>query len=368
MLLFGRALKSVGMQVTPARLAQAGDALQLVDLTRPEDVRLALRAALTVSVDEWRHFDRLFDVFWLRRYLPQTGTDDVAPAPTSRETALQAATRHSSLVLGLVEHGPRGEGAEATYSARDVLTRRDFADYTDADVLAARRFIRQVAPLLAARKSRRMQPGPRGEVDLRRSLRRASRSGEVIELARRRRRRARLDLAALCDVSGSMDVYSNFLVQLLYALQQEQRTVHTFVFSTRLFEVTDLLRRKSLQKALEAIAVAVDTWSAGTRIGACLREFNRLYARRLVGPRTVVLVMSDGWEREDAELLGREIAALHRRAFRVIWLNPLRGRKGYEPLAKGMAAALPHTDHFLAAHNLESLVKAGRMLGKLSRG
>jgi uncharacterized protein with von Willebrand factor type A (vWA) domain len=213
-----------------------------------------------------------------------------------------------------------------------------------------------------------MQPGARGEVDLRRSLRAASRHGEVVDLARRRRRRNRLDLVALCDVSGSMDVYSNFLVAFLYALEQEEARVHAFVFSTRLFEVTGLLRRQSLDDALAAIAGTVNAWSGGTRIGACLREFNLHHARRLVGPRTVVIVMSDGWEREDTELLAREMAWLHRRAFSVIWLNPLRGRRGYEPLAKGMAAALPHTDHFLAAHNLDSLIRAGRTLEVLARG
>jgi uncharacterized protein with von Willebrand factor type A (vWA) domain len=268
------------------------------------------------------------------------------------------------LVLGQVASDIEGGGAEAAYSARDVLTTRDFAAYSDADVRAARRLIRQLAPRLATRKSRRMHAGSRGEVDLRRSLRRAGRSGEIVDLARRHRRVARLELVALCDVSGSMDLYSNFLIQFLYALQRESRGVRTFVFSTRLFDVTELLRRESLDEALDAIARSVNAWSGGTRIGASLNAFNRDYARRLVGPRTVLMVMSDGWEREDAELLGREMAWLHRRARSVIWLNPLRGRRGYQPLAKGMAAALPHTDYFLEAHNLESLKKA---LGVLVR-
>ncbi|MGH2610907.1 MAG: vWA domain-containing protein, partial [Tepidiformaceae bacterium] len=168
-----------------------------------------------------------------------------------------------------------------------------------------------------------------------------------------------------CDVSGSMDVYSGQLLQFLYALQAESGGVHTFVFSTRLHDVTHILRRKQYEEALSGLAAAVQSWSGGTTIGQCIGEFNMRYGARLLTPRTVVLVVCDGWERGEPERLAREMAVLKRRAYRVIWLNPLKGHDGYEPLARGMAAALPYVDHFLAGNSIQSLERLKRTLAGL---
>ncbi len=190
----------------------------------------------------------------------------------------------------------------------------------------------------------------------------------MIELAWRRRKVRRLKLVLLCDVSGSMDVYSRFLSQFLYGLQSELRGVSTFVFSTRLFDVTPMLRARTFDEALGHVARHVDGWSGGTRIGACLAEFNRRYAKGRLGPRTVVVIISDGWDRGDIEQLAREMRMLKRRAYRLLWLNPLLGNADYQPVAQGMVAALPHVDQFLPVHNLESLARVGRTLIKLARG
>jgi len=163
-----------------------------------------------------------------------------------------------------------------------------------------------------------------------------------------------------------MDIYSRFLVQFLYALQNELRGVTTFVFSTRLNEVTHLLRAQSFDEALDRLAGRVDSWSGGTSIGASLFAFDRLYGRRRVSSRTVIVIISDGWDRGDTGLLIKAMQSFHRRAFKVIWLNPLLGHAEYRPLAKGMAAALPYVDYFLPTHHLDSLARIGRTLVRLA--
>jgi hypothetical protein len=267
--------------------------------------------------------------------------------------------------------GAEGEAALAggyrSASETDGVMKKDFADLKAAEAVRARRLIQQLAPSLATVPSRRLTPAANGPlVDVRRTVATARRhGGEVVRLARQQRKQRKLRVVALCDVSGSMDTYSGYLLQFLHALQGSSSGVRTFVFSTQLHDITAVLRRKRFEEVLERLAAGAGTWSGGTTIGACLRQFNEGYAARLVGPRTVVMVISDGWERGDAGALAREVAALHRRAHRVIWLNPLKGREGYEPLAAGMAAALPHIDHFLPAHSIESLEQLKRTLASL---
>jgi hypothetical protein len=195
-----------------------------------------------------------------------------------------------------------------------------------------------------------------------RALRRPG--GDVAGFAWKRPRVRRLRVVALCDVSGSMDAYTPFLLQFLYALQKQRGLVRTFVFSTRLEDVTAALRARRFDEALRSIANQVTRWSGGTTIGESLAEFNQRYAAELISPRTVVLVISDGWERGDSSALAAQLALLRRRARRIIWLNPLKGRADYLPLAKGMAAALPYVDDFLAANSIESLQNLSRVLSR----
>jgi hypothetical protein len=190
-------------------------------------------------------------------------------------------------------------------------------------------------------------------VDLRRSIRANLMKGEILELRWRERRRRKVRLVLICDVSGSMDLYSRFLLQFLYALQNVFGRVETFTFATRLTRITEQLKGPSYRLALQRLTQVKD-WSGGTRIGDSLREFNRQWGH-LLDRRTIVLLLSDGWDTGEPEDLAAEMLALKRRAGRVIWLNPLLGNPSYEPLTRGMAAALPLVDHFAAAHNLASL-------------
>ena len=172
----------------------------------------------------------------------------------------------------------------------------------------------------------------------------------------------------LCDVSGSMDVYSRFLVQFLYAVQTELRHVSTFVFSTRLNEVTHLLKSRSFEEALAGIRQEVDSWSGGTSIGSSLYAFDRRFGKQRLSARSVVVIVSDGWDRGDTSLIARAMTSIKRRSYRIVWLNPLAGGHDYQPLAKGMAAAMPYVDYFMPANNLESLVRVARTLIYLARG
>ncbi len=334
------------------------------DCTDAGAFRAALRANLTISVDDFALFDAAFDAFWLDK-LPARRSSVSTPATTiqNRPEGPPVYFQAPLAIEGVSAEGEaRLPGGSRTAGEADILTKKDFRDYTAADLPPARRLVRQLRPALATARSRRSQPAPAGSIDLRRTVALARRRGEVVELARKRPKLRRLRIVVLCDVSGSMDVYANQLLQFFAALQGESGGVHTFVFSTRLRDVTAVLRRKRFDEVLGGLSASVEAWSGGTTIGACLAEFNRRHAKALVGPRTVVIVASDGWERGDPTALGSEMRLIRRRAQRVIWLNPLKAREGYEPLAAGMAAALPHVDHFLAANSLAALERLKQVL------
>ena len=239
-------------------------------------------------------------------------------------------------------------------SDREALMEQDFSTFPAEQLDEVARLTVQIARRLARRVSRRRKPTRRGgTIDLRRSMRANLMKGEIIELRRRARRRRKVRLVLLCDVSGSMDLYSRFLLQFLYALQNVFGRVETFTFATRLTRVSYLLRGPSYKGALRRLTEVRD-WSGGTRIGESIREFNQTWGR-LVDRRTIVLLLSDGWDTGEPDVLAQEMLTLKRRSARVIWLNPLLGNPSYEPLTRGMAAALPLIDHFAAAHNLASL-------------
>ncbi len=370
---FAALLKAGEIEVTTTQLLSAAQSLAAIDVARRDDMRQALAANLLTRVEDRQVFDALFDRFWRA-----PGRDDEPerrpepPSLTGGEGRLGAAELlETAYTRGESAAGrPEGDTPPRSYSAEDLLVQKDFAIFRDEEVREARRYLRRLAHKLATATTRRRRVARSGaELDLRRSLRLAARrGGEVVQLAYRRRKVRRLNLVLLCDVSGSMDVYARFLTQFLYGLQNELRGVSTFVFSTRLVDVTPMLRARTFDEAIEQVGRRVEGWSGGTRIGACLAEFQRRHAKQRVGRRTVVVIISDGWDRGDIPQLAREMQALKRRAYRILWLNPLLGTSGYQPVAQGMAAALSFVDEFLPVHNLASLARVGRTLVRLSRG
>lgn len=362
---FCRLLRHAGLGVTPRAAIDAARSIETIPLDR-ETFRSALQANLVGSVDEIETFGRLFREFW------ENGGE--SPGPPGGQTDLPRSRRPDEAVFvpvptAFLEVEPGGDarlpGGDRSASEVDLVTHKDFAEYTGLDALRARRIVARMAPALATVPGRRMERAQSGEVDMRRTVQALRRmGGDAVGLARRRRKQQRLRVVALCDVSGSMDVYSAFLLQFLFALQRQHGLVRTFVFSTQLEDVTAALRQKRFDQALASIERQVRRWSGGTSIGESLAQFNARFGSELLTPRTIVLVLSDGWERADPSVLARELEFIRRRVRQVIWLNPLKGRQGYEPLAAGMAAALPHVDQFLAANSLESLERLSRILAR----
>jgi len=360
MVRFAALLRRHGLPVTPEHVSDGVRALEQLDLADREEVRTGLRAVFASRPEDFATFDRAFDAFWR----VHTDADRVAEAlapPTLPEHAppgLERAGRET-LALDAWQEGGEEDGGDEPVgvpaaSELEALAARDFSTFSPDQLDEILRLTLKIARRLARRISRRRRPSARrGRIDLRRTLRANLTRGELIDLRYRRRKRKKVRLVLLCDVSGSMDLYSRFLLQFLFALQSAFSRVETFTFSVRLTRVTDYLRARSYREVLRRLE-AVKDWSGGTKIGESLAEFNRGWPA-LVDRRTIVILLSDGWDTGDPELLAAELLRIKRRAGRVIWLNPLLGNPSYEPLTRGMAAALPLVDRFAAAHNLAAL-------------
>jgi uncharacterized protein with von Willebrand factor type A (vWA) domain len=360
-------LRRHGLPLTVAEATDAVRALEQLDLADRDEVYLGLRSVLMSRIEEQPAFDRCFEAFWTpqdRRSATMEGL--LSPPPISpREDqpppdplTLAAQKREG---VGLEAWVGEDEESESeplgvpAMSDREQLMEQDFSTFP-ADLLdEVARLAVQIARRLSAHLSRRRRPTRRrGVVDLRRTVRANLTRGELIELRRKERRRRKIRLVLLCDISGSMDLYSRFLLLFLYALQNVFGRVETFTFSTRLTRVSSLLKGRSYRHALRRLTDVRD-WSGGTRIGECLADFNREWGGRVLDRRTIVLVISDGWDTGDPDLLAGELLRIKRRAGRLFWLNPLLGNPAYQPLTRGMAAALPLLDRFAPAHNLQSL-------------
>lgn len=362
MIRFGALLREHGLPVSMVQITAGVQALEHIDLGDREELRLALRAVFLGRPEESTTFDRCFDAFWRMPMAPDEGIPGlIAPAPPETgPPAMLRSAGHKRDTLALDAWGDEGEADSGEplgvpgVSDREALVGQDFSTFSADQLDEVYRLTLQIARRLARRLGRRRRPvARRGRVDLRRTLRANLSRGDFIELRYRRRKPRKVRMVLLCDVSGSMDLYSRFLLQFLFAMQNVFGRVETFTFSTRLTRVTDLLRSRSYHQVLRRLREVQD-WSAGTRIGESIAQFNRDWSH-LVDRSTIVIVLSDGWDTGQPELLAQELLRIKRRAGRLIWLNPLLGNAAYEPLTRGMAAALPLIDHFAAAHNLAAL-------------
>jgi hypothetical protein len=357
---FCRLLRAEGLPVTPASTVEAARVLDLVDLGDREDLRLAFRSVLVSRVEDYPAFDEAFERFWgRRRRVPRN--PPVIP-PDAEPVEERGAKTMARWMRAAAERDMEDLSIPAP-SAREALGAQDFATFGDEVLQELTKLARRIARRLASRPGRRWKPTPHGtRIFLRRTIREALKTGgEVSTLAYRERKLRKTRLVVLADVSGSMDLYARLLLQFLYALQNAFARMETFVFATRLSRVSDQLRAPGYQAALGELSARVRDWSGGTRIGESLTTFLAEWPR-LIDRRTVAVVLSDGWETGDPEVLGRALAEIHHRAGRVVWLNPLLGSPGYQPLTKGMQAALPHVDVFAPASDLDSLAELARHL------
>jgi uncharacterized protein with von Willebrand factor type A (vWA) domain len=350
---FCRALRERGVLVTPSETLDAVRSLEIVDIGDREEVYLGLRTVLASRVEDLATFAELFDEFWAE----QAASETDAPVPLPRLARSERQPRTPSLDRWLRQNAEDGDTVSVPRASdREAFGVRDVTTFRGDELDELERIAARIARRLAARPSRRWRAAKRGpRVHLRGTMRQSLRTGgEIAELTRRERRLRKTKVVALCDVSGSMDLYSRFLLQFLYALQNGFARVESFVFSTRLSRVTTSLSGESYRNALARLSRAVQDWSGGTRIGTSLGAFNAGWPR-MVDRRTVVVIMSDGWDTGEPTELAEALRVIARSAGRVIWLNPLLGSPSYEPLTGGMRAALPYVDVFAPAHNVVSL-------------
>jgi len=360
---FGRVLREVGLEVGPGRVADALRGIGAVDLTRQEDVYFALRQTLVSRHDELDLFDRAFNAWFLRApVLPPVRT---APSPVAQQTVGESLSDGA----GGMEDDEMGDPLELGASGHELLRDKDFAEMTPDEYRRVKRLIAAIAANRPLRASRRRRADPRGDrLDMRRLIRHSLRTGgDPVDRPYRARKNVPRKLVVLCDVSGSMDAYARALVLFLHAAVGSGPGVEAFAFGTRLSRLTPELGTRDPEAALEKCTEAVTDWGSGTRIGASLKEFNDVYGKRALSRGAVVVIVSDGWERQDPELVGREMARLARAAYALVWVNPLKGNPEYQPLAGGMRAALPYVDRFLSGHNLRSLEELAAVLAGIER-
>ena len=362
---FGRVLREVGIEVGPGRLTDALRALDSVDLSRQEDVYFSLRQTLVSRHDELALFDRAFRAWFLRVPVlpPARVADDQRAVQRVAELIVDRADPDDG------EDDGSGDPLELGASGHELLREKDFAEMTPDELRRVKRLMAALAERRPRRTSRRRTADLRGDrLDIRRLIRLSLHTGgDPVDRPFRARKEVLRKLVVLCDVSGSMDAYARALILFLHATVGSGPGVEAFAFGTRLSRLTLELATRDPEAALEKCTEAVVDWGSGTRIGASLKEFNDVYGRRALSRGAVVVVVSDGWERQDPELVGREMSRLSRAAYAVVWVNPLKGNPEYQPLAGGMRAALPFVDRFLPGHNLRSLEELAATLAGIGR-
>ena len=364
---FARALRAAGLPLGSGTVLDALRAVEAVGLARRDDFYWTLHAVFVRRAAHRALFDEAFHVFWRNPGLLERVTGLLLPGGHTppRADARPLSRRLSEALLPGREGGARGRDEEEeieldatlTWSDREVLRARDFEQMSAAELAAAKTAIARLRTAIPPAPTRRYRTHPRGAlVDMRTTFRRSLRLGSgAVLLARRRRRRKPAPLVVICDISGSMSRYSRVLLHFAHALARDRTRVSSFVFGTRLTNITRLLRDRDVDAAIEQVSAEVADWSGGTRIGQCLDAFNREWSRRVCGQGAMVLFISDGLDRDVGEGLEPQVERLRKSCRRLVWLNPLLRYDGFEPKAAGMRALLPHVDEMRPVHNLESL-------------
>lgn len=367
---FVELLRAIGVGVHIGRTADVVAALDRVGVHRKVDVRAAMRSLLVHRREDIPLFDQAFDRFW-RAWPGQGRTRLLHGSPGQPPRVIAAPGAGTRLQF---EPGSRDAGVNRSplfagaWSGAESLRTRDFADLTAAELAQAEALLARLPWRLGLRRTRRWMRAARGPIDMP-SVVRASlgRGGELIDIPRRTRRQKPRPIVVIADVSGSMERYARMLLQFVHGMTAGAHAVESFVFATRLTRITREVARQGGARTVSAVADRVGDWGGGTRIGDALRAFNVHYARRLMRHGPVVLIISDGWDRGDPGQLARELARVRRCCRRLVWLNPLLGSDTYEPLTRGMQAALPLVHDFLPAHNLLSLERLAECLQSLDR-
>jgi len=375
---FARALRKAGLRVGPAAVTDAIQAVLVAGIGTREDFYWTLHSVLVTRHEDHAVFDEAFRLFWRSRELIEkmlAMLSPLAPVPLKKEKPRAGETRAGHALLSpdreeRRETQPELEiDARLTFSSRELLRGKDFAQMTAEELAEARKAVSSLVMPHDLVATRRHRPDPRGRrIDPRSMMRLGLRTGGDLILPRYKSpRRAHPPLVVLADISGSMSQYTRVFLHFLHALTESRRRVTSFVFGTRLTNLTRQLRHRDPDEALAHCAAAVQDWSGGTRIGEAIGAFNRLWSRRVLGQGAVVLLITDGLERDDVEALAHEVERLHKSCRRLIWLNPLLRFEGFEPKARGMRAMLPYVDELRPVHSLDALSDLCQALSAVPR-
>jgi uncharacterized protein len=362
---FCRYLRTEGFNIAAPEEA---DALRTIEILEPYQEQaqlcLALKTILSRSREQTERFDELFEYYF--KQLEKAVDSKVAEQEKQKDFKPKNTAEQQFIALRNWLHGNNAQDKEITqhtYSADTVLGKKDFAHLTEDEQKAVFELILMLARRLAQQHNRRYKKDKNGILDLRRTLRQnLRRGGEMLELLTKKRQKRRVQLVLLCDVSQSMELYSRFLLQFAYAFQQVFKRIETFVFSTELVKTSEILRGSDFTKMLNELSETVPNWSGGTRIGESLRQFTEQHSQKCLTSKTIILIMSDGWDTGEVEILEQAMQTIHKKAKKVIWLNPLAGNPNYEPNTACMEKAMPYIDVFNAGHNVESIKNLGKFL------
>ena len=379
---FARALRRAGLALGPGKVIEAVKAIAAVGFTQRMDFYWALQAVFVSRPEDREIFDQIFRLYWrdpqfleqmMSFLIPQVkGVQEERLADAAEKRAAEA------LLDGKAPAPPdlpemQGEDqqieidASATVSAEERLKTLDFEQMSLAELAQAKRMLARLSLPVKPLTTRRMQPGLGQRIDARATMRAALRSGgEVLALKHRKPKTRWPNLVVICDISGSMAQYSRMVLQFVHAVANKRgqgwAKVHAFTFGTRLTNITRHLKNRDVDLALKAAGAQAQDWSGGTRIGTCLTDFNRDWSRRMLGQGAVVLLITDGLDRDDATALTAAMQRLHLSCRRLIWLNPLLRWEGFAPRAAGIRAMLPHVDSFRAGHSIASLEALGQVI------
>jgi hypothetical protein len=382
LMFFARTLRAAGLPIGPGRVIEALRAVEAVGIGRREDFYWTLHSVFVNRQDQRPVFDQAFHVFWRNPKLLERMMAMLLPTLTAGEEADRREELSRRLAEALRQDGGNGAArdreapdedeveldAAMTYSQRELLQGIDFEKMSGEELAAARRLVARMRLPIMDVPTRRFRSDPRGRrIDMRATLRASLRSGGVPALRRRNPRRRHPPLVIICDISGSMSRYSRIVLHFMHAVTNDRDRVFSFLFGTRLTNITRMLRHRDVDVAVDRVADRVQDWSGGTRIGHCLAEFNAKWSRRVLGQGALVLFISDGLDRDSGEGLTREIERLHKSCRRLIWLNPLLRYDAYEPKSLGAQAIMPHIDDFRPIHNLASLGELTEALARPGR-
>ena len=374
---FARLLRAAGLRVGPGHVIDAVRAVEVAGLTSREDFRTILHAVFVSRHEQTILFDQAFAIFWRKRGFIEKLIAMMSPMATPEKQVTKPAPGATRLAEALAGNRPKREAepeierdARLTMSAQEVLQRKDFAQMSAEEIARAREIIARLRLPEDEVATRRWRPDAQGaRIDPRQTLRKAmTQGGDMLVLQRRARILRHPPIVALCDISGSMCDYTRTFLHFLHRLTEERRRVETFLFGTRLSHVTRALRARDIDAALADVSGHVQDWSGGTRIGASLHAFNRTWSRRVLGQGAIVLLFTDGLERDGTAELAFEIERLQKSCRRLIWLNPLLRYDRFEPRAAGIRAILPHVDEFRPVHHLASLKDLAEALSRPALG